>query len=152
MDVQTLTLRPLRRACALFLNDLNVLPEEAFTRDWGGKARRVVDLVHEVNMVNDDIARTVRGEPIIEWPEGWITAPPEMNSKAAAIAAFETSSQALLAAFEAVPADRLLEPVECDGEMTDRYERSRFATLHLWYHLGQLNFMQTLLGDDQFHW
>lgn len=28
----------------------------------------------------------------------------------------------------------------------------RFMAVPLWYHSGQLNFIQTLLGDDEWHW
>lgn len=43
------------------------------------------------------------------------------------------------------------ETVTEHGE-TDRSERCRFIALHVWYHSGQLNFIQTLLGDDDWHW
>ena len=43
-------------------------------------------------------------------------------------------------------------PLTTDEGVTTRAERCRFMTLHGWYHLGQLNFVQTLLGDDAWHW
>lgn len=35
---------------------------------------------------------------------------------------------------------------------TDVFERLRFIGLHTWYHSGQLNYMQTLLGASAWHW
>jgi hypothetical protein len=44
------------------------------------------------------------------------------------------------------------ETVEDDQGPSTRYARCQFMALHLWYHSGQLNFMQTLLGDAERHW
>jgi hypothetical protein len=33
-----------------------------------------------------------------------------------------------------------------------RADHCRSMTVHLWYHSGQLNFIQTLIGDSDIHW
>ncbi|MBI1334017.1 MAG: hypothetical protein GC165_14185 [Armatimonadetes bacterium] len=152
MEVKPIAFNALKSACGIFLKDLEALPEEAFCKSFGGKARTVADIVHEVNMVNDHIGLTIRGEELFEWPDGWITAPPELNSKQAVVDSFKKSSEKILATVEGYSEAEMLEPIQSDGSETNRFERCRFMALHLWYHSGQLNFIQTLLGDDGWHW
>lgn len=141
-----------KRACAIIESDLNALPPEAFDRCFGGKARTVADIMCEVNLVNDDVARSMRGEACVEWPEGWITAPEGQRTKEAVIAAFSASADAIKAQIDGYTEADLDRPVTTEhGETTIR-ERCRFMVLHMFYHSGQLNFIQTLLGDDVWHW
>lgn len=152
MDVKPIAVKSLAGACRIFLNDLENLPEDAFLKSFGGKARTVADIVHEVNMVNDHIGLTVRGEELFDWPEGWITAPEHLKTKQDAIDAFKASSEKIMATMEGYSEEDFHTPIMSDGEETNRFERCRFMALHLWYHSGQLNFIQTMLGDDVWHW
>lgn len=153
MDVIQSSVAPLKSACSLFLKDLEALPAEAFTKKFTPEARTVADIVFEVNMVNDHIGMTVRGEEPFDWPEGgWITAPPDFATKETIVAAFKESSGRFIATMEGYSAEELEAPLKTDEGETTRFERCRFATLHLWYHSGQLNFIQTLIGDAEWHW
>jgi hypothetical protein len=152
MDSQTIAARGLKRACSIFRQDLEALPEEAFGKQFGGKSRTVADIVYEVNLVNDHVGLTMREEELFDWPEGWIKAPVELNTKEAALAAFDESSCRIMETVEGFSNDQWNAPLETDDGVTDRFERCRFMTLHLWYHSGQLNFIQTLMGDDAWHW
>jgi len=143
----------LRGACGIFLKDLRALPEDIFTKNFGGTSRTVADIVYEVNLVNDHIGLTIREEELFDWPEGgWITAPAGFDSKATVVSAFEASSKRILETVEGFSEEEILGTVVSDGNETTRFERCRFMALHLWYHSGQLNFMQTLLGDSEWHW
>ncbi len=152
MDIKASALGTLKGAFSIFEKDLNALPPEVFTRCFGGKSRTVADIVHEVNMVNDDIGRNMRGEPMIDWPEGWITAPENLQSKPEVIEAFRASTARILELVDGYTADDLEAKVTTEHGETTRFERCRFMVLHVWYHSGQLNFMQTLLGDDGWNW
>lgn len=143
----------LKRACEIFRQDLAALPEEAFTKRFGPKTRTIADIVYEVNLVNDHVGMGLRDETPFDWPEGgWITAPEGFGTKDAVIGAFETSAAKIVATAESFSAEGLLAKVATERGETTRAERCRFMTLHLWYHSGQLNFIQTLLGDDAWHW
>ena len=152
MELTKVAVNPLKSAFRIFLQDLQALPEEAFAQSFGGKSRTVADIVYEVNMVNDDIARCLRGEAMIDWPEGWIKAPEGSRDKATVIASFEKSSQAVLATVEPYTDADFETKVTTEHGETNKFERCRFIALHMWYHSGQLNFIQTLLGDDAWHW
>ncbi len=134
------------------MQDLEALPEDAFNRSLGGKARTVADLVCEVNLVNDHIGLTIRNEPLFDWPDGWITAPEGARTKAAAIESFNSSSQRIIDTVEQMSEEVLAGTIATEHGETDRFERCRFMALHVWYHSGQLNYIQTLLGDDGWHW
>lgn len=153
MDVKNHPAKGLKRVCEVFLKDLEAIPEEAFCKSFGPKTRTVADLVYEVNMVNDHVAMKLRGEKAFDWPDnGWIKAPAEFCAKDAIIDSFRQSSEKALAAAEAISKEDLDKPIKTDEGETAAGERCRFMTLHVWYHSGQLNFIQTLLGDDEWHW
>ncbi len=140
-------------ACNMFKQDLEALPEEAFTKRFGPKVRTVADIVYEVNMVNDMLGMIIRGEEPPAWPEGgWVTAPGDFNTKDIFLAAFSESSAKIIATAEALTPEELLAPMQSERGETNREERCRFLALHLWYHSGQLNYIQTLFGDDEWHW
>lgn len=153
MDLKASALEGFKRAATNFTKDLEALPEEAFSLSQGGKARTVSDLVYEVNLVNDHVGMVLRGEEPFPWPEGgWIVAPNDFTGKEATISAFRKSSARILETIEAFGEGEMDATVETEHGPSTRYARCQFMTLHLWYHGGQLNYIQTLLGDDQWHW
>jgi len=153
MESKTIALNGLKGAFKIFRQDLEALPEEAICQSFGPKVRTVADLVYEVNLVNDHVGLTIRGEDLFDWPEGWIKAPESLNSKEAVLEAFKASSEKIIATVENFSEAQMEETIsDGEGGTTNRFERCRFMTLHVWYHSGQLNFIQTLIGDDAWHW
>ncbi|MFM9874278.1 MAG: DinB family protein [Fimbriimonadaceae bacterium] len=153
MEIKPTAEGMVKSAFNLMSKDLHALPEEAFTKKFGGVSRSVADIIFEVNMVNDHIGLTIRGEDLFDWPEtGWIIAPEGFDTKAVVIQAFEESSKRILDTIARMSEGDIMGTVLSDGEETTRFERFRFIALHTWYHSGQLNFMQTLMGDSEFHW
>jgi hypothetical protein len=153
MDIKSNAEKNLRGACEMFLKDLEALPEEAFTKSFGGTARTVADIVYEVNLVNDHVGMVLRGEEPFVWPHGaWIKAPEDFQTKETVIAGFKKSSEKIVATAEAFTEEEMEATVETEHGPRTRFARCQFMTLHIWFHLGQLNFIQTLLGDDVWHW
>ena len=98
MDAKAIGTNSLKGACRVFLQDLNAIPAEAFAKSFGPSCRTIADIVYEVNLVNDHIGMVIRGEEPFEWPEGgWITAPEDFSSKETVVAAFEASSNKIMA-------------------------------------------------------
>jgi hypothetical protein len=152
MDAKTIAAAGLKSACKKFLQDLQALPEDAFAKSLGGVARTVADIVYEVNLVNDHVGMVVRGEEPFVWPEGLVKAPADFQTKQAVIEGFERSSHRIIATVDALTPEGIEATIDTEDGETTRFERFRFITLHLWYHSGQLNFIQTLLGDADWHW
>lgn len=152
MEYQNALAKSLNNSGHLFSTDLEALPEEAFSQSFGPKCRTVADITYECMLVNDHIGLTIRGEELFDWPEGYIKAPEDFVGKAAIIDAFKQSMQKQVDTANTFNEEGLTGKVMSDGQETTFAERFRFMNLHLWYHLGQLNFIQTMLGDDAWHW
>ena len=143
----------LKNVLNFYVRDIEALPDDAVFKSLGGKARTVADIVYEVNLVNDHIGQALRGEPQFEWPdEQWIKAPVELNTKAALVAAFKASLEKQIATLESFLPDNMDTPIVNEGKETTPAAQARFMGIHLWYHLGQINFVQTLVGDEKMHW
>ena len=153
METQTPVSKSLEGACSIFLQDLQALPEEAFTMSFGPKVRTVADIVFEVNMVNDHVCMALRSEEVPAWPHGdWIKAPADFNTKEIVTKAFRDSSGKAMETVGKLSIGDLATTVMTEHGERTREQQSRFMGLHIWYHSGQLNFIQTLLGDDGWHW
>ena len=154
MDVKPIAYNGLKGAVGMFLKDLEAIPDAAFNETFGDKTRTVADIVFEVNMVNDHVGFALRGEKGFDWPEdeGWIKAPEDFRTKQTVIEAFQKSTDKVLATIEAFSEADMEETVQTEHGDRTRFQRCQFMTLHLWYHSGQLNFIQTLLGDSGWNW
>lgn len=153
IDLKANAVNGLKGSCSLIRQDLEALPESAFTHRFGGTSRTVADIVYEVTLVNDHIGMVLRGEDAFEWPdEGWIKAPEGFRTKAAVLDGFNKSSEKIIATAESLSAEEMEGTVQTEHGERTRFQRCQFMSLHMWYHSGQLNFMQTLLGDDAWHW
>jgi uncharacterized damage-inducible protein DinB len=152
MELKTHARKELADALGAFEQDLQALPEEAFAHAFGGKSRKVCDIVHEIVLVNDKICQLLRGETVDSWPDSWVVAPEELRGKEASMAAFQAGRDRALATVDGLSEDQMLEPMPSQNGETNRFRRCQFMILHIWYHSGQLNFIQTLLGDDGWHW
>ena len=153
LDVVSLSVNGFRGAASIMTKDLEALPDESFLKVFNPKTRTIADIIYEVILVNDHVGMVMREEEPFVWPEGgWITAPAEFDGKESVLAAFRASCEKFSETIASFSAEKLCEPLSIESGATTRFERIRFVMLHMWYHSGQLNFVQTLLGDDAWHW
>jgi hypothetical protein len=152
MNLKSTAVNGLKGAAKMLEQDMEALPEEAFAKAFGPATRTVADVIYEVNLVNDHVGMVIRGEEPFDWPDGWITAPEGFRSKSAVMDGFKKSSDSIIATVEALSEDAMKTVVQTEHGERTRFARCQFMTLHMWYHSGQLNFIQTLLGDNDWHW
>jgi hypothetical protein len=153
MDLQQIALNGLSSSCSMFLQDLQALPDDAFDKKFGDKTRTVADIVYEVNLVNDHIGMVIRGEKPFDWPEGaWIYAPEDFRTKQAVVEGFEKSSGKIMDTVKGFSPEDMEKVVQTEHGERTRFQRVQFMSWHVGFHSGQLNFIQTLLGDDGWHW
>ncbi len=141
-----------KSAAGLFATDLKHMSHETLALSPGGKARTGYDIAYEVIGLHRLICDVAAGRTPKPMPDGWVTAPSEFKDVNTAIHEFESSVEQLLA-FMATATDELLGKVSPTpfGEMP-LMGLCQIVPIHLMYHSGQLNYIQTLQGDDQFHW
>lgn len=138
---------------SLLEKDLNATPEELFSKTLGGKARTIADIIFELIEVNDHIGATIRDENPVDWAyKGWITAPENFQSKETVIAGLLHSRDRFLDGLEKMSEEALAGVVQTEHGETTRAARCRFVAMHNWYHSGQLNYIQSLNGDDGWNW
>jgi len=153
MDLKENAAKGLARAFQIFRTDLEAIPEDAFGKKFGPSTRTIEDIVYEVNLVNDHTGMTMRGEKPFDWPEGdWILAPADFKGKEVVIAAFDKSCKRILETVESFTPEQMEETTQTEDGETTRFQGCQFLKLHAWYHSGQLNYIQTLLGDGALHW
>lgn len=137
----------------MLLADLDALPDAAFSQKFSTEARTVADIMYEITLVNDHICMVLRGEEPFPWPEGgWINAPENLRTKEAVIDSFRACSERTITTAEGLTSEQMEQTVDTERGPVTRFERCQFMALHMWYHSGQLNFIQTLRGDSEWHW
>lgn len=140
-------------AASCFTADLNAMPAESLDKSHGGKARTAYDLTYEVVGLNRVVAARAKG---LDFPfddsEGWVRAPEAYKNKANAIEDFESSVADLNEALSQVTQERLDAPVDTPFGAIPLGRLAEIVPRHIMYHSGQLNYIQTWLGDEEFHW
>ncbi|ODU53690.1 MAG: hypothetical protein BGO01_13100 [Armatimonadetes bacterium 55-13] len=143
----------LQRLSELFATDIENMPHEMLAAHPGGKARCGYDLIMEVATINRMVAAKCSDPGLeIPTPQGWTTAPDSYKNKEAALADFKSSVSDVCAALAELSPDKydtvVMTPL---GEMP-LIRFGQILPVHTMYHSGQLNYIQTLHGDDAFHW
>jgi len=141
----------MKGAMTRYLDDLAALTEEqlAFRQ---GKSRSAYDFTYEVALVNRAMARRIAGEEAALEFDGWVVAPPEMCAKEPCARELRESCEAVIAAVEARGRDGALAELTTPRGPSSPYEVASFLALHTMYHDAQLNYIQSLQGDDEMHW
>lgn len=154
MDLKDFLLEKIAGWKGSYLEDLRAMTHEHLAASIGGSARTAYDFTFETAYVNERIATRLRGEDPGPSPyEGWITAPEDFCSPDAAIARFESSADALIAAAQALPAEKLEAEIPLpDGRTTKALDLLSMSFVHMAYHDGQLNLLQAMNGDSEVHW
>lgn len=147
--------RHIHQAEEMFLKDIEALSEEQLSNSPGGTARPPYDFIYEIVLVNHRIAARVKGEDPGPWPgpeNGFLTAPDEFKNKDGAIAQVKSSVADVIAAMHSVPDDELYREMDSPMGKSSKGEQAEFAGVHMIYHDGQLNYVQSLNGDHAVHW
>jgi hypothetical protein len=138
---------------SLYAADLAAMTDEMLSTSVAGKARTAYDLTYEVISVNDLI--TEKAKNFVREPKentGWTKAPMSFCDKQAAIAAFNASIEGVVETLKSAHPEFLDEIVDSPLGPLPVKRLAGIVPMHIMYHSGQLNYIQTLHGDDEFHW
>ncbi len=107
----------------------------------------MADFSYETLFVNRRLIARVTGEPVLPM-DGFPTCPDELRTPVAMATAIAESVEQFIAAM----GDPEREIVRPDGTILTAFELGSFMNVHMMYHLGQINYVQTLYGDGDIHW
>jgi hypothetical protein len=151
IDVKAPLIQWLGALGMFYTKDLLALPESSLFVSPGGACKSAQVITGEVIGLCNFATHVLRGE---ETPSS--EGAPDMSScdtAAKLVQALGVSITALSAAIGDAPDDiwakEIMPPWGMPGTVWDI---TNIAVNHIWYHDGQLNSYQALLGDDKVHW
>ena len=137
----------LNEIAELWVKDLVAHRDEEIAVPASPTARSVADLTYEAIFVNRRFAARLRGE-MPEPMNGFPSCPERLRSGAALAAAMRESVDAILFSL----GDLQREIPATGGGAVTAFEVAGFAIQHLYFHLGQVDYVQTVYGDTEVHW
>jgi len=134
----------------MYAADVTAIPEDKWNATFGGCTRPASELTADALSLLVYCTRTMRGESA----EGLMEElGPKCQTRESATATIKQCCSDFSAAFDACPEEQLLNVIDTPFGMTmPLFSVCQIAVNHLWYHDGQLNYIQCLLGDDKVHW
>lgn len=134
-------------------NNINAIAEDKRNEVPAGNARSPLYIVAEAASVNGMVAKMLTGEtmerPSSEQTEAYLKT---FDTAEKALAFLTKETDSLLAAIDALDESTLGDIIPTPiGERT-RFGLAEIPMWHMSYHDGQLNYIQTMLGDKEMHW
>lgn len=153
LDLKSYSKQNLEDARDRYLEDLSALPDSAFDLSPGGAARSPANFTYEIVCVNRRLATRMRGDdPGPFNPNLWETTPDEFRSRALASQAFSNSTEEFLEVLESIAPEEMEREIPTPSGKTTPFDLAMFCAMHINYHDGQLNYIQSLHGDTSIHW
>jgi hypothetical protein len=137
---------------AMTCADIMAIPEEKWTSNFGGCTRPTHELVADATAFALWIAETIRGN--VQPYDGMLmnSVRDQMTTRDAAVAKVNEAANSLATAITEASDEALLAKIPVPWGEQKVYSLAQTAVSHFWYHDGQLNYVQCLLGDEQVHW
>lgn len=130
----------------MYIADINATPDEKWTESFGGCTRNLGALTADALSLILWTTSKMKGETPAEGQ-------PDCSTKEKALALIRSASDDFGAALAAASDETLLSPVQTPfGMEMPLFMVAQIAVNHLWYHDGQVNYVQCLYGDGQVHW
>ena len=134
--------------------DLEAVPDDKAVEANGGCSRSAVSVAAECAAFNHVCASLISGQPGKYQSFDDIQAfSKTCPNKAEAKAALQESVGVLKSAIESQTDDQLGEEISAPwGQPITRFSLGNVAAAHMWYHNGQIAYIQTLNNDSDNHW
>lgn len=153
-DAKTSVSTWIRQIAMMYCKDLDAITNEQFTTSFAGKARTPQSYTAEVIGFNFMVAKILSGEsPSMPSDEEQIAFQNSVATTEIAKSMMTESAEAMASALEALTPEQLGEEVQTPwGMPITKFGFANLTAGHMWYHDGQLNYVQSLNGDDAIHW
>lgn len=154
IDAKAYLIGWLNALTGMYSADIAAIPDDQWTTTHGGCTRSASDLTADAIALLVWTTQALNGSATSD-AESYMTEQikGECATKAGATAKLGAASQAMGAALAAASDEALGKVVTPPWQMdAPLFMICHIAVSHLWYHDGQLNYIQCLLGDDKVHW
>lgn len=138
----------------MYVKDINATPDEVLFKSHGGCTRPgneiAADTLGLIRWTTDALNGNSRE---MDMGAEMAEAASKLTSKAAIVEAMQTSSAALGEAIKNASDETLNKMVTPPWKMdAPLFILATIAVNHIWYHDGQINYIQALNGDAEVHW
>lgn len=152
IDPKTTLLDSVRRIGGMYANDLSFVPSDKVAGCPMGSARSPLDFTAEVAGFNYYVASTLKGNSA-KTPEEREAFQKSIDSLEKARQALDSSVETLADAISSLDEEGLTREVSTPwGDTVSAYRLANMCVMHMMYHDGQINYIQTLYGDCENHW
>jgi hypothetical protein len=132
--------------------DIRNIPADKWSATFGGATRPVDELVADSLAFAAWVAKAINGE-VLPYDGNTIeTMRAEMPTPEAGVAKVKEVAALLAEAISSHSDEELMATIDLPWGQQSLYSTAQTAVSHLWYHDGQLNYVQALLGDGEVHW
>ena len=132
--------------------DIKAIPDDKWTHGFGGCCRSANCLLADTVTNCMWTTAVLKGESSSCYDDMQALGE-TFADKALAIDAFVAASNDLAEAIKGASDERLNSLVDAPwGMPTPVMTLAHISVSHVWYHDGQFNFIQSLLGDEKVHW
>ena len=133
--------------------DINAIPEDQWTISHGGCSKPANAIVGDAVSLLHWTTLVLQGDTTPDIGAAYGSMMAACSTKEASIAKLKEAADAFSSALSAASDEALAADVMTPWQMpTPLYMVAQIAVSHVWYHDGQLNFIQCLLGDEKVHW
>jgi hypothetical protein len=138
----------------MFSADINAIPDDKWTATFGGCTRPTNELVADAMSLLQWCTEALKGNIVSDSEGSMMKAlAAEISTKGAAVAKFAEVADEFVAALSQASDEALATEVMPPWQMpAPLFMLAQIAVSHVWYHDGQLNYIQCLLGDEKIHW
>lgn len=138
---------------AMYLKDIDAIPDEILLTSPGGCARPANELTADVIMLLKWTTGALKGTPTESYQDAAKALAATLTTKAAIADAMNQAKDELAAAIGQASDETMNSMVTPPWQMeAPMFIIVLIAVNHIWYHDGQLNYIQCLNGDGDVHW
>lgn len=153
IDTRQLLIINLENTLDTYVKDFGYLPQDKLDACPMGKARTPLDFTVECAGFNLLVAAMIGEAGAMPGSEERKAYLASLDSGEKAMTGLKESVAKITASLKAASDEDLLREVAMPWGSTSKvHEAVHMATVHMAYHLGHINYIQSLYGDDQMHW
>jgi hypothetical protein len=154
IDARAYLLQWLQGLVGMYSADVNAIPEEKWTVGFGGCTRPGNELTADTIALLAWSTQAIKGEtPSGDYQEAMTQLKQKCGTREGAVAELKSASEEFASALGSASEETLSKTIQTPwGMESPVFSIAQVAVSHIWYHDGQLNYIQCLLGDDKVHW